>query len=186
MRRTYAYNSIVFGFLLGTIVWLSANSPVLGILVGIAVSVVGFIVIRLIENAIDKGVDKAADSISKAYRSHKAKKAYENGAPVSQAPARPVTQFPGREQPRHVADDTPRLVMRHAAAYDAHAPQAPAYHTAQVPTREQTRRIMEDIRPQRTFSDPYAPAPVSHCCPYCGEQADSDACFCTVCGSALK
>lgn len=45
MRKTYAYNSIIFGFLFGLLVGMTTKSVVLGILTGLGVSVVGFIVI---------------------------------------------------------------------------------------------------------------------------------------------
>ena len=49
MRKTYAYNSIIIGALLGITVGASTKNVVLGIVVGLAVSVVGFIIIKLIE-----------------------------------------------------------------------------------------------------------------------------------------
>ena len=64
MRKTYAYNSITIGILLGILVWISANSAILGILTGLAVSVVGFFIIRMLENAVNKGVDKVSEKVS--------------------------------------------------------------------------------------------------------------------------
>ena len=46
----------------------------LGILVCVAVSIVGFIIIRAIETAVSKGVDKAVDAAGKAYQRHKEQK----------------------------------------------------------------------------------------------------------------
>ena len=66
MRKTYAYNSIVIGVLVGLLAWVSTDNMILGILACIGVSIVGFVVIRLIENAIGKGVDAAANAASKA------------------------------------------------------------------------------------------------------------------------
>lgn len=71
MRKTYAYNSIIVGVLVGLLIWVSAENLVLGIIACVAISVVGFIIIRAIENAISKGIDKAADAAAKAYRKHK-------------------------------------------------------------------------------------------------------------------
>ena len=65
MKKTYAPSSIIFGFLIGMLVWVSVN-PVLGVLAGIAVCVVGWWLIRLLERTIDKGVDAAGKAISKA------------------------------------------------------------------------------------------------------------------------
>ena len=91
MRKTYAHNSIIIGFLVGLLVALQTESIVLGALSCIAVSVVGFILIRLLENAVDKGVDAVADKTEQAIRSRKAK----NGAC---APAQNTTRFPGNHR----------------------------------------------------------------------------------------
>ena len=74
MRKTYAYNSIIIGVLVGLLAWASTESVVLGVLACVGVSIVGFVIIRLIEQAVSKGVDAAADAASKAYRNHKARK----------------------------------------------------------------------------------------------------------------
>lgn len=123
MRKTYAYNSIIFGFLLGLLVGVTSESVILGILAGLGVSVVGFIVIRLIENAIHKGVEKAADKISETYRRRKEQKAIENGTyrkPVTtQMPVRTATAFaPAAPMP-----------MRNAPAFAQRMP-APAVKPA--------------------------------------------------------
>ncbi len=110
MRKTYAYNSIIFGFLLGLLVGVTTESVILGILAGLGVSVVGFIVIRLIENAIHKGVEKAADKISETYRRRKEQKAIENG--TYQKPV--TTQMPVRMTPA-VAQAVPVPSVRPAA-----------------------------------------------------------------------
>ena len=71
MRKTYAYNSIIIGVLVGLLAWVSTENVVLGILACVGVSIVAFVIIRLIEQAISKGVDAAADAAAKAYRKHK-------------------------------------------------------------------------------------------------------------------
>lgn len=71
MRKTYAYNSIIIGVLVGLLAWASTESVVLGVLACVGVSIVGFVIIRLIEQAVSKGVDAAADAAAKAYRKHK-------------------------------------------------------------------------------------------------------------------
>lgn len=71
MGKTYAYNSIIIGVLVGLLAWASTKSVVLGVLACVGVSIVGFVIIRLIEQAIGKGVDAAADAAAKAYRKHK-------------------------------------------------------------------------------------------------------------------
>ncbi len=81
MRRTYAYNSIIIGFLLGLLVWLKSEKLILGILVLIAVSVVGFIIIRAIEKAISKGVDAGVDAAARAIQKRREQKQErENGS----------------------------------------------------------------------------------------------------------
>lgn len=71
MRKTYAYNSIIIGVLVGLLAWVSTENVVLGILACVGVSIVGFVIIRIIEKAIGKGVDAAVDAAEKAYRKHK-------------------------------------------------------------------------------------------------------------------
>ena len=71
MRKTYAYNSIIIGVLVGLLAGASTENVVLGVLVFGGVSIVGFVIIRIIEKAIGKGVDAAADAAAKAYRKHK-------------------------------------------------------------------------------------------------------------------
>lgn len=98
-RKTYAYNSIIIGVLIGILVYVSAESAVLGILAGLGVAVAGFIVIRLLENAVDKGVNKAAEKVGQAYQNHKAQKAAQAGVAAPQPTQFPnqgqTTQFPG-------------------------------------------------------------------------------------------
>ena len=94
MRKTYAYNSIIIGVLVGMLVGVSSDSVVLAVLAGLGVAVVGFIVIRLIENAINAGADKLADKATDAYRRHKEQKAMQNGSFVQQN----TTQMPGAAQ----------------------------------------------------------------------------------------
>lgn len=71
MGKTYAYNSIIIGVLVGLLAWASTENVVLGILACVGVSIIGFVIIRIIEKAIGKGVDAAADAAAKAYRKHK-------------------------------------------------------------------------------------------------------------------
>lgn len=66
MRKTYAYNSIIVGALVGVIVYASTDGSVaLALLATIAVSVVGFIIIKAIENVIAKGYEAASDATVK-------------------------------------------------------------------------------------------------------------------------
>ena len=48
MRKTYAYNSIIVGVLVGLLAWVSTENVVLGILACVGVSIVGFVIIRII------------------------------------------------------------------------------------------------------------------------------------------
>ena len=214
MRKTYAYNSIIFGALLGMLVYVSADSIALGIVTCVAVSVVGFIIIRLIENAINKGVDKAVDSVSNAYRKHKAKKVSANGAAAQRTPAVSTTQFPTREQPRRFADENYRL-KRNDSPQAVSAQRTPAVSTTQFPTREQPRHFAATgYRPQmngsaaavavprasaygapsfptreqtRRIINDIRPNAVSfRYCPYCNSGVEHDARFCTVCGGRLQ
>lgn len=112
MRKTYAYNSIIFGFLFGLLVGMTTKSVVLGILTGLGVSVVGFIVIRLIENAIHKGVEKAADKISEAHQRRKEQKAIENGTYQKTV----TTQMPVRTAPATAKPAAKRSFCMHCGA----------------------------------------------------------------------
>lgn len=71
MRKTYAYNSIIIGVLVGLLAWASTESVALGILACVGVSIVGFVIIRVIEKAIGKGVDAAVDATARAYKRRK-------------------------------------------------------------------------------------------------------------------
>ena len=93
MRKTYSYNSIIIGFLVGLLVGVSSDSAVLAVLAGLGVAIVGFIVIRVIENAINAGVDKAADKVKEAYSKHKQKT-----MPASAVVPPATTQMPGSTQ----------------------------------------------------------------------------------------
>ena len=84
-RKTYAYNSIIIGFVIGFTVWASTRSILLAILAGLGIAVVGFIIIRVIENALYKGVDKAVDKISDAHQRRKAAAAQKMGQTQSLA-----------------------------------------------------------------------------------------------------
>lgn len=74
MRKTYAYNSIVFGVLLGLLVGSKAGS-VLGIIAGIIVTVVGFFIIQAFENVLDKGFDATEKAIKTIIKNKKDEKA---------------------------------------------------------------------------------------------------------------
>ena len=65
MRKTYAYNGITIGLLLGLAAWAATQNVAIGIVAAIAASVVGFLVIRGIENAIYKGAQKAGEAITR-------------------------------------------------------------------------------------------------------------------------
>lgn len=71
MRKTYAYNGITIGILLGLMAGLAANNMVIGVIAMIGLSVLAFAAIRLLENAVDAGVDKASDAISRKIAEHK-------------------------------------------------------------------------------------------------------------------
>ena len=72
MRKTYAYNSIIIGFLVGMIVGIKAGT-VPGILVGIVVAVVGFFLIRALERLLYRGEEAAIDAIKRSIKEKKRK-----------------------------------------------------------------------------------------------------------------
>ena len=94
MRKTYAYNSIIIGVLLGLGVGASAKSVILGIIVGIIVSVAGFFIIKLIENALYNAANKATNKITESYQKRKAEKMRSFDDTSMQK-----TQFPSRSIP---------------------------------------------------------------------------------------
>ena len=71
MRKTYAYNSIIIGVLVGLLVGLSTENVVLGVLACVGISIVGFVVIKFIENALGAAIDKGVDAAAKAYEDRK-------------------------------------------------------------------------------------------------------------------
>jgi len=176
MRKTYAYNSIIIGFLVGMLVGVSSDSVVLAVLAGLGVAIVGFIVIRVIENAIDAGVNKAADKVKDAYSKHKQKT-----MPASTV----TTQMPGSTQTAQ------RTTFPQQAT--APAPEAPAEPTVPCPNCGAQVRAAARFCPSCGGEMPPAPAPAPEkpaeqkiACPYCGAQVRSTAKFCPSCGSALK
>ena len=74
MRKTYAYNSIIIGILIGILIYVSSNNAILAVLACLGISVAGFFIIRALENAVSKGVDKAVDAATRAYENHKQNK----------------------------------------------------------------------------------------------------------------
>ena len=82
MKKTYAYNSVIIGVLLGLLAYISSGSLALGVVVVICVSVAGYFIIRQIEKAVYKGADKAADKISEAYQQRKEQKAAADAGPT--------------------------------------------------------------------------------------------------------
>lgn len=73
MNRTFAYNSIWIGVLVGILVAVSTEKALLGILAGLAVAIGGFFLIRLIEKALGKGIDAATDAAARAINNRKNK-----------------------------------------------------------------------------------------------------------------
>lgn len=65
MRKTYAYNGIIFGVLIGILLWASTENEVLGIVGAVVGSIVCFLIIRGIENLIYSGVNKASSAITR-------------------------------------------------------------------------------------------------------------------------
>ena len=180
MRKTYAYNSIFIGFLVGLLAGVSSDSVVLAVLAGLGVAIVGFIVIRLIENAINAGVDKAADKVKEAYSKHKQKTMRASAVVPSAATQMPVsTQAAQRTTfPRQA---------------EAPAPAAAAEPTVPCPSCGALIRAAARFCPScgGEMAPPPAPAPEKPVeqktnCPYCGAQVRSTAKFCPSCGSALK
>jgi len=73
MRKTYAYNGITIGILLGFLAGLVTQSMAIAVIAMIGLSILAFVAIRLLENAIDAGVDKASEAISNKINEHKNK-----------------------------------------------------------------------------------------------------------------
>ena len=67
MKETYAPNAIVIGVLFGIVVTLKTNM-ILGILVGLAISILGWILIRAFEDTVERAVDKAGNAIEDTIR----------------------------------------------------------------------------------------------------------------------
>lgn len=180
MRKTYAYNSILIGFLVGLLVGVSSDSVVLAVLAGLGVAIVGFIVIRVIENAINAGVDKAADKVKEAYSKHKQKT-----MPASAVVPPATTQMPGSTQAA--------LRTTFPQPAETPAPATSAEPTVPCPNCGAQVRAAARFCPScgGEMALPPAPAPEKPVeqktnCPYCGAQVRSTAKFCPSCGSVLK
>lgn len=65
MRKTYAPNAIIIGWLVGWLLWLKVN-PAVGIIGGIIVTVVGWAIIRGIENAAQSGADTIDNAVKRS------------------------------------------------------------------------------------------------------------------------
>ena len=183
MKKTYAYNSILIGFLVGLLVGVSTNSVVLAVLAGLGVAVVGFIVIRVIENAIDAGVDKAAGKVKDAYRKHK-----QQTTQAASFIQPTTTQMPGAQAQQ-------RTTFPEQTTASAQAPVAdtPAEPTVSCPSCGAQVRAAARFCPScgsemKPTQPPAAekPAEPMSSCPYCGAQVRDSANFCPSCGSALK
>lgn len=79
MRKTYAYNSAIFGILFGIYVTEKAGAS-LGFLAGAAVTIIGFFIIRALENTISDGISKGTDAISNKVYDKKKEKEGKSGA----------------------------------------------------------------------------------------------------------
>lgn len=66
MRRTYAYNGVIFGTLAGLMVLGLTESIVLAVLALLVVSVLAFMIIRFIENLLYKGINAAVETAQNA------------------------------------------------------------------------------------------------------------------------
>lgn len=65
MRKTYAYNGITIGIILGIAAWAVSSNLVVGVIAAIVASVVCFLIIRGIENLLYKGAEKAGEAINR-------------------------------------------------------------------------------------------------------------------------
>lgn len=65
MRKTYAYNGILIGIILGFGAGAYTNNGAIGFFVAVIASVLCFLGIRGLENALSKGIDKAGEAISR-------------------------------------------------------------------------------------------------------------------------
>lgn len=77
MRKTYAYNSVIIGVLVGMLFVVKGNVA-LGIILGIVITVGGFLLIRAIENALYKGADAAGQAVVNAINKKKEQKLANN------------------------------------------------------------------------------------------------------------
>ena len=93
MNKTYAYNSIIIGVLVGLLVGVKTDSIPLAILACLGVSIVGFIIIRMFEKAVDKGIDKASDKITEMHQRRKDERSAANGTYEK----RETTKMPDRK-----------------------------------------------------------------------------------------
>lgn len=72
MRKTYAPNGLIFGFMAGLLVAVKVNI-VLGIIAGIIVSTICWALISMLEKAMDHAAGVAEDAVRKKYREYKDK-----------------------------------------------------------------------------------------------------------------
>ena len=166
MRKTYAYNSVIFGVLFAILAYAwSGGNIVITIIAGIGVSVVGFIIIRLIEKALYKGADKLGEKVSDAYQKHKEQKNAQSS-------------YGAQGGPRQAEP----LANRHA--YQAYAPaaQRQPYTPAAQRQASQAYAPAQGAAPQRNDRVQAA----AKKCPYCAHALKPGSVFCSHCGSKIQ
>ncbi len=74
-RKTFAFNGITIGTLLGILIGVTSKSVALGIVAAIGISVAAWFAIKWIENLMYKGADAAEQAIRNAHQQRKANNA---------------------------------------------------------------------------------------------------------------
>ena len=178
MRKTYAYNSVIFGVLFAILAYAwSGGNIVITIIAGIGVSVVGFIIIRLIEKALYKGADKLGEKVSDAYQKHKEQKNAQSsyGAQGGPRQAEPLAN-------RHAYQAYAPAAQRQPAQAYAPAAQRQPYTPAAQRQASQAYAPAQGAAPQRNDRVQAA----AKKCPYCAHALKPGSVFCSHCGSKIQ
>ena len=85
-RKTFAFNGITIGTLLGILIGVTTESVALGIVAAIGISAAAYFAIKWIENLMYKGVDAAGQAMKNAYQQRKANNAASQAMPTQAQP----------------------------------------------------------------------------------------------------
>ena len=164
-RKTFAYNSIIIGALLGMLVWAYTENTALGIAAAVVISVAGFFAIRGLEHALDIGSQAAADALArKIAASKKASMMQEGSSAYRNGSASDEKSYGGNNYA--------------ALGDDFSVPDSPDIHISAAAPVLSVNPVPRSSAEQ--------PAAVKNFCWKCGARLQSGGRFCPKCGTPVR